>query len=67
MAAPVPNATSDRLPDGSPDESRDAVPRAVRRTVGLLLAALVAGALYLIALRRDAILIDLANFSAWCF
>lgn len=58
---------SDRQNAESSRSAVDAAPRAVRRTVSILLAALAAGALYLIAVRRDALLIDLANFTAWCF
>ena len=47
-----------------PDEA--GAPPVVRRTMRALLGLLAAGALYLIAVRREAILIDLANFSAWC-
>ena len=41
-------------------------PPVVRLAFRSLLGLLAAGALYLIAVRREAILIDLANFSAWC-
>ena len=50
-----------------PDGDQDRAPAGVRRAVGLVLAGLLAGAGYLIAVRRDAILVDLANFAAWCF
>ncbi len=49
------------------DGDRDRAPLAVRRAAWLLLGGLLAGAGYLIAVRRDAILVDLANFAAWCF
>lgn len=42
-------------------------PPVVRRAVRGLVLVLLAGALYLIAVRREAILTDLANFAAWCF
>ena len=42
-------------------------PAVVRRGFRVVLGLLVAGALYLIVVRHEAILIDLANFSAWCF
>lgn len=45
----------------------DAAPLGVRRVVRGLLLVLLAGALYLIAVRREAILTDLASFAAWCF
>ena len=47
-----------------PDEA--GAPPVVRLAFRSLLGLLAAGALYLIAVRREAILIDLANFSAWC-
>ncbi len=70
MGKPGTTTTShsdDRLPSGSQGMAGAAAPRGLRRAFGLLLAALAVGALYLIATRRDAILIDLANFTAWCF
>ena len=54
---------TERIADGD----RDRAPLALRRAARLLLALLMAGAGYLIAVRRDAILVDLANFAAWCF
>ena len=42
-------------------------PPIVRRIALIALTVLTAGALYLVAVRRDAILTDLANFTAWCF
>ena len=44
-----------------------AAPLFVRRAFRAVIATLLCGAIYLIAVRREAILIDLANFSAWCF
>lgn len=42
-------------------------PSGVRRIGRAVLVVLLAGAIYLIAVRRDAILIDIANLAAWCF
>lgn len=42
-------------------------PPAIRLAYRIALGLLAAGALYLIAVRHEAILIDLANFSTWCF
>ena len=42
-------------------------PPAVRLAFRAALGLLAAGAFYLIAVRHEAILIDLANFTAWCF
>ena len=67
MRKEVASEASDRPPDGRPNAAEDATPRFVRRFIGILLAVLGSGALYLIAVRREAILIDLANFSTWCF
>ena len=50
------------------DRSDEAgTPPALRRVFRVILGLLLTGALYLIIVRREAILIDLANFSAWCF
>lgn len=67
MRKRVATEASDRLLSGSANAAEDAAPRFVRRIRGIMLAALGSGALYLIAVRREAMLIDLANFSTWCF
>lgn len=50
-----------------PDVDGERAPLVVRRLSKIALGILIAGAGYLIAVRRDAILVDLANFAAWCF
>ncbi len=50
-----------------PEGQKDTAPPAVRRIGRGLLLVLMAGALYLIAVRREAILTDLASIAAWCF
>ena len=42
-------------------------PRGFRWGLRIALVLLGSGALYLIAVRHEAILIDLANLTAWCF
>ena len=41
--------------------------RRVRRLVRALVIGLSLGALYLIAVRHEAILVDLSAMTAWCF
>ena len=43
------------------------MPPAVRRTLLAVLAVVLAGALYLIAVRGGALLLDLAALRAFCF
>jgi len=43
------------------------MPPAVRRTLFAALAVVLAGALYLIAVRGEALLLDLAALRAFCF
>ena len=60
-------ANGDMGSDAGMQRSHEAgAPPVVRLAFRSLLGLLAAGALYLIAVRREAILIDLANFSAWC-
>ena len=47
--------------------SDPATPRRVGRLVRALVIALSLGALYLIAVRHEAILVDLSAMTAWCF
>ena len=54
--------TMDRI-----DAAAPTMPPAIRRAGYGVLGVLTTGALYLVAVRRDAILTDLANFTAWCF
>ena len=53
--------------DNQPIAEGSEAPPVLHRAMRVLLGALAGGALYLIAVRREAILIDLANVSAWCF
>jgi hypothetical protein len=51
-------------------ETRDErMPRGVRLALTLALAALFTGALYLVVVRGEALLVDLAAFGSrlWCF
>lgn len=48
-------------------QANEAPPPALRRAGRIALALVLLGAVYLIAVRREAILTDLANFAAWCF
>lgn len=48
-------------------DAREAAPPALRRAGRIALALLLLGAAYLIAVRREAILTDLATLAAWCF
>ena len=61
----IPATETNHAADAALDGAQ--APRVLRRTFRVLLGLLASGALYLIAVRREAILIDLANFSAWCF
>lgn len=57
------------MPDAKPIASSqsDTAPPLLRRIGKGVLALLLLSALYLIAVRREAILTDLANLAAWCF
>ncbi|MFN3744701.1 MAG: hypothetical protein ACK4TL_08350 [Hyphomicrobiaceae bacterium] len=59
-----PRAASE-MPSGVPDR----MPRAVRLGLALTLGGLVLGALYLVAVRGEALLVDLAALGGrlWCF
>jgi len=59
-----PHAVSE-APSGAPDR----MPRAVRVTLTLALAGLMMGAVYLVAVRGEALLVDLAALGErlWCF
>ncbi len=52
--------------DGGREPVGVRAPPVVRNAARITLALMLAGAGYLIAVRRDAILVDLANFAAWC-
>jgi len=51
------------------DAASDRMPRGVRLGLVLALAALMTGALYLVAVRGEALLVDLAALGSrlWCF
>jgi hypothetical protein len=46
---------------------RQLLPPAVRRALFAVLGVLLAGALYLVAVRGEALLLDLAALRAFCF
>jgi len=50
-------------------ETPERMPRAVRFGLTLALAALITGAIYLLAVRGEALLVDLAALGSrlWCF
>ena len=52
---------------GEHEDAGDRAPAPLRRLGFVALALLMSGALYLIAVRREAIVADLAAFAAWCF
>ena len=49
------------------DAARQLLPGGVRRALFAALGLLLAGALYLIAVRGEALLLDLAALRAFCF
>jgi len=51
------------------DSASDRMPRGVRVGLVMALAALMTGALYLVAVRGEALLVDLAALGSrlWCF
>ncbi len=53
----------------APAHAADRMPRAVRLGLTLTLAGLMTGALYLVAVRGEALLVDLAALGErlWCF
>jgi hypothetical protein len=53
--------------DGKAAAEQRAPPRGARALIIGGLAVLLAGALYLIAVRGEALLLDLAAIAAWCF
>jgi hypothetical protein len=46
---------------------RQLLPARVRRALFAALGLLLVGALYLVAVRGEALLVDLAALRAWCF
>lgn len=54
---------------GEASTARDAMPRGVRRALFAVLGIVFAGALYLIAVRGEALLVDLSGLSQriFCF
>ena len=52
---------------GKRDAARQLLPGGVRRALFAVLGLLLAGALYLIAVRGEALLLDLAALRAFCF
>jgi hypothetical protein len=52
---------------GEPATGRQLLPGGVRRVLFVALGVLLAGALYLVAVRGEALLVDLAALRAWCF
>lgn len=66
MSLPLPPqlTATPMLPDG---RARDRVPRLVVGGVGAAVAALIGGAVYLVAVRGDALLFDLSSLSRFVF
>jgi hypothetical protein len=52
---------------GKRDAARQLLPGGVRRALFAALGIVLAGALYLIAVRGEALLLDLAALRAFCF
>jgi len=52
---------------GERGAARQLLPRGVRRALFAALGLVLAGALYLIAVRGEALLLDLAALRAFCF
>jgi hypothetical protein len=57
------------MTDPRNETGHDRMPRSIRLGLTLALAALFTGALYLIAVRGEALLVDLAALGSrlWCF
>jgi hypothetical protein len=57
------------MTEREPASSDARMPRGVRVTLTVVLAALFSGAIYLIAVRGEALLVDLAALGSrlWCF
>ncbi len=49
------------------EAARQLLPRGVRRALFAVLGIVLAGALYLVAVRGEALLLDLAALRAFCF
>ena len=49
------------------DATRQLLPRGVRRALFAVLGIVLAGAFYLVAVRGEALLLDLAALRAFCF
>jgi hypothetical protein len=57
------------ITDPQTDAAGARMPRGVRLALTLAIAALITGALYLVVVRGDALLVDLAALGSrlWCF
>lgn len=52
---------------GEEDRGVQRMPQVIRWVVGVGLATLLGGGLYLIAVRGEALLLDLSRLAAYCF
>jgi hypothetical protein len=52
---------------GARDAARPLIPTGVRRALLAVLGLILAGALYLVAVRGEALLLDLSALRAFCF